>query len=78
MRKDLELFPFKIQIIQRLSITDQVEQLTFCNWAADIAHTSSETGMCRSSVHNKIRKDLELFPFQIQTIRRSSINDQVE
>lgn len=36
IRKDLELFPYKIQIMQSLSITDQVDRLAFCNWATDV------------------------------------------
>lgn len=32
---DLELFPYKIQIMQALTITDQVGRLDFCNWATN-------------------------------------------
>ena len=42
MRKDLELFPYKIQIMQSLSITDQVERQTFCNWATDVAENYAD------------------------------------
>ena len=37
LRKDLKLFPYKIQIMQNLNITDQVQRLGFCRWATDIA-----------------------------------------
>ena len=36
-RKDLRLFPYKIQIMQSLSISDQIQRLDFCRWAADVA-----------------------------------------
>ena len=42
MRKDLELFPYKIQIMQSLSITAQVERLTFCRWASDVVENYAD------------------------------------
>lgn len=37
VRKDLKLYPYKIQIMHSLSITDQVQRLDFCRWATDVA-----------------------------------------
>lgn len=42
LKKDLKLFPYKIQIMQKLSITDQVQRLDFCRWAADVADTYAD------------------------------------
>jgi inhibitor of nuclear factor kappa-B kinase subunit alpha len=42
IRKDLELYPYKIQIMQSLNITDQVERLSFCNWASDVIDTYAD------------------------------------
>ncbi len=37
IKKDLKLYPYKIQIMQSLNITDQVQRLDFCRWAVDVA-----------------------------------------
>ena len=37
LRKDLKLFPYKIQILQNSIITDQVQRLDFCRWMCDVA-----------------------------------------
>ena len=33
LKFDLDLYPYKIQIMQSLSLNDQVERLDFCEWA---------------------------------------------
>ena len=40
-----------------------------------IRRTSSETGISKSSVHNIIRRDLELYPYKIQIMQSLTITD---
>ena len=42
IRKDLKLFPYKIQIMQSLNITDQVQRLDFCRWAVDVVDSYAD------------------------------------
>jgi hypothetical protein len=41
-RKHLKLFPYKIQIMQSLSISDQVQRQDFCRWTADVADNHAD------------------------------------
>ena len=39
----MKLFPYKIQIMQNLTITDQVQRLDFCRWACGVADIYADT-----------------------------------
>ena len=42
LKKDLKLFPNKIQIMQSISVTNQVQRLDYCRWAVDVVDTFAD------------------------------------